>query len=132
MSSNEELEEMIRHLQTKMVYLEGRVAQLETGRYPYPVNPTWPTTPPGPFYNKPKCGKCGIELSNVMGYVCPDAYCPTFMKAVAYSVAGTQTASVNASQVVERKKVDNPGWSDYESARHGEYYDGKWYPDRSR
>jgi hypothetical protein len=123
MSSNEELEEMIRHLQTRLVYLEGRVAQLESGRYPYPVNPTWPTTPPGPFYHKPKCGKCGIELSNVMGYVCSDAYCPTFMKAVAYSVAGTQTASVNASQVDMKKYQPRSG--DYDS-------EGKWYPDRSR
>jgi hypothetical protein len=106
-----------------MVYLEGRVAQLETGRYPYPVNPTWPTTPPGPFYHKPKCGKCGIELSNVMGYVCSDAYCPTFMKAVAYSVAGSQTASVNAPQVDMKKYQPRSG--DYDS-------EGKWYPDRSR
>jgi len=129
MSSNEELEEMIRHLQTRLVYLEGRVAQLESGRYPYPVNPTWPTTPPGPFYDKPKCRKCGMELSNVMGYVCPDTYCPTFMNAVAYSVAETfspsvaQTASVNAPQVDMKKYQPRNG--DYDS-------EGKWYPDRSR
>ncbi len=29
---------------------------------------------------KPKCQKCGIGLSGVMGYVCNDAQCPTFMK----------------------------------------------------
>jgi hypothetical protein len=106
-----------------MVYLEGRVAQLEAGKYlsyqPWPA----PTV-------KPKCSKCGMTLSDVMGYVCADTYCPTFPKVTCGT--GTQTASVNAPQVVERKKVDNPGWSDYESARHGEYYDGKWYPDRSR
>ena len=74
MSSNEELEEMIRHLQTRLVYLEGRVAQLEAGHRPYvSVHPT--------YYPKPKCGKCGMDLSNVMGYVCADTYCPTFMKA---------------------------------------------------
>ena len=30
---------------------------------------------------KPKCQKCGIALSGVMGYVCSDNNCPTFMKA---------------------------------------------------
>jgi hypothetical protein len=29
---------------------------------------------------KPKCQKCGIALSGVMGYVCGDSKCPTFMK----------------------------------------------------
>lgn len=29
---------------------------------------------------KPKCQKCGISLSGVMGYVCRDNHCPTFMK----------------------------------------------------
>jgi hypothetical protein len=122
MSSNEELEEMIRHLQTRLVYLDGRVAQLESGRYPYPVQPSWPTTPPGPFYHKPKCGKCGIELSNVMGYVCSDAYCPTFPN-VSFGVGGTQAASVNAPQVDMKKYQPRSG--DYDS-------EGKWYPDRSR
>ena len=79
MSSNEELEEMIRHLQTRLVYLEGRVAQLEAGHRPYNPQPIWPTTPPG-YYSKPKCSKCGMELSNVMGYVCAAIDCPTFMK----------------------------------------------------
>ena len=92
MNSNEELEEMIRHLQTRLVYLEGRVALLEAGRYPYPVQPSWPTTPPGTFYAKPKCSKCGMELSNVMGYVCADTYCPTFMN-VACGVGGTITTT---------------------------------------
>lgn len=29
---------------------------------------------------KPKCQKCGISLSGVMGYVCSDSKCPTFMR----------------------------------------------------
>lgn len=29
---------------------------------------------------KPKCQKCGIGLSGVLGYVCSDQHCPTFMK----------------------------------------------------
>jgi len=28
----------------------------------------------------PQCPKCGLGLSGVMGYVCSDQYCPTFMK----------------------------------------------------
>ena len=79
MSSNKELEEMVRHLQTRLVYLEGRVAQLEAGHRPYiqnqyghGLNPT--------YYPKPKCSKCGMDLSNVMGYVCAAIDCPTFLK----------------------------------------------------
>lgn len=30
---------------------------------------------------KPKCSKCGISLGGVLGYVCSDSKCPTFMKA---------------------------------------------------
>lgn len=83
MSSTEELEEMIRHLQTRMVYLEGRVAQLESGRYPH--QPIWPTTPPGwypPTNNGggTRCVKCGMVWKGVMGYVCPDTYCPVQLK----------------------------------------------------
>lgn len=82
MSSNEELEEMIRHLQTRMVYLEGRVAQLEAGRFPY-SNPAWnPATHPTQ-YTKMQCPKCGMNLSNLTGYVCGDITCPTFMRATA-------------------------------------------------
>jgi hypothetical protein len=39
---------------------------------PYPRDsiPTPPT----------KCSKCGLELNRVMGYVCSDQHCPTFMR----------------------------------------------------
>lgn len=42
-----------------------------------PYNPLFPTV----SQTKPQCPKCGIHLSGVMGYVCNDAQCPTFMKA---------------------------------------------------
>jgi len=35
-----------------------------------PMNPTYPP------YN-PTCGKCGLKLDTVMGYVCPNLDCPT-------------------------------------------------------
>lgn len=76
MNSNEELEEMIRHLQTRMVYLEGRVALLEANRYTHGHQP------------KPQCSKCGMALNNVMGYVCADNYCPTFMKVTCTPMRG--------------------------------------------
>jgi hypothetical protein len=40
-----------------------------------PYNPLMPTT-----WQKPKCSKCGMHLDKVMGYVCADNHCPTFMK----------------------------------------------------
>ena len=83
-SKDIELEEMIQHLQTRMVYLEGRVAILETNKNPVaPTYPTWPA--PYPTINNSRCSKCGLILSNTMGYVCGDLYCPTFVKTVAYT-----------------------------------------------
>jgi hypothetical protein len=41
-----------------------------------PYNPLLPTT-----WQKPQCPKCGMYLDKVMGYVCVDSQCPTFMKA---------------------------------------------------
>jgi hypothetical protein len=41
-----------------------------------PYNPLLPTT-----WQKPQCPKCGMYLDKVMGYVCGDNHCPTFMKA---------------------------------------------------
>ena len=34
---------------------------------------------PVPFYSKPTCQKCGINLEGVMGYVCPHSDCPCGM-----------------------------------------------------
>ena len=28
-----------------------------------------------------KCSKCKIPFGNITGYVCPDVFCPTFLKA---------------------------------------------------
>lgn len=74
---------MIHQLQTKMVRLESRVAQLESGKYPYPAQPVWPMIVPGTMYGKLECPKCGRSLANLTGYVCSDNSCPTFMKATA-------------------------------------------------
>ena len=40
-----------------------------------PYDPLSPTT-----WQKPQCPKCGMYLDKVMGYVCGDSQCPTFMK----------------------------------------------------
>lgn len=39
------------------------------------VGDSWPTTKPIGV-EKPKCWQCGIQLSEVMGYVCSRANCP--------------------------------------------------------
>lgn len=67
---DQELEEMIRHLQKRMVYLEGRVALLETNRS---IN----------YFTQPpiaRCPMCGIDLNKPMGYVCSATNCPSFPK----------------------------------------------------
>jgi hypothetical protein len=62
--------------------LERRVAELErqgaTSKAigPKPQTPWFPE--PRTMGEKPRCGKCGIELHGVMGYVCPSGGdCPT-------------------------------------------------------
>ena len=53
---------------------------------PYKYDPlTYPQPWPAPFTPNPwpgvrNCAKCGINLDGVMGYVCNDTQCPTFMK----------------------------------------------------
>lgn len=46
-------------------------------RPPYDYNPLYPEVNSA----KPQCRKCGMQLDKVMGYVCGDVHCPTFMKA---------------------------------------------------
>lgn len=72
----------------KIANLERRVAQLEQAgrRYgpieakpatePLPSHPVWPIMPA--IGANPRCPKCNIELSSVMGYVCSQGgNCPT-------------------------------------------------------
>lgn len=41
-------------------------------------NGGYPGSPlPVPVYNEPRCGRCGISLSGMMGYVCADQKCPS-------------------------------------------------------
>ena len=51
----------------------------EKSKVPIPHTPIVPIpfTPvvPNPIVNK--CGQCGIELHQVMGYYCPQPNCPT-------------------------------------------------------
>ena len=46
--------------------------------FPRPMPTTPPTQPVWPGVRN--CSKCGINLDGVMGYVCSDQACPTFMK----------------------------------------------------
>lgn len=77
MSSTEELEEMIRHLQTRLVYLEGRVGQLEAGHNPAV---------------KSGCPKCGMKMTSPMGYVCAAADCPCFPRTYSMTIGGSTNA----------------------------------------
>lgn len=65
--------------------LERRVAELESRQVtrrvygPFEAKPaTQPLPYPEPYQLPiPSCGKCGLRLGEVMGYVCPNAGCPT-------------------------------------------------------
>lgn len=59
--------------QIKQQPLHSPMEQTPSRPYPYLKYPT-------ENYPKPQCSKCGIALSGVMGYVCNDMNCPTFMK----------------------------------------------------
>ena len=45
-----------------------------------PYSPSYPPPTPGPSFPPTTCSKCGLRLDQVMGYVCGDTYCPTFVK----------------------------------------------------
>jgi hypothetical protein len=48
---------------------------------PFPYPQPWPAPfTPNPWPVVRNCSKCGINLDGVMGYVCGDTNCPTFMK----------------------------------------------------
>lgn len=54
---------------------------IERGPVSSPVVPRMPipSLPPGSVKEyKPRCAKCGLDLSGPVGYVCPVANCPTF------------------------------------------------------
>ena len=47
----------------------------------FPPYIKYPTTDnPNPYPRVRSCSRCGINLTGVMGYVCSDQHCPTFMK----------------------------------------------------
>ncbi len=47
---------------------------------PNPIPPHVPYPRDGIPTPPLKCSKCGMEFRGVMGYVCADNHCPTFMK----------------------------------------------------
>ncbi len=61
------------NLHKRMVkWLEEQKNQYTPTIVPIPYDPTIPIVPP-----TSRCGKCGLELSQVMGYVCSQPNCPT-------------------------------------------------------
>jgi len=58
--------------------IEERLKKLEQERQqiPMPLPVPFPDPPQYPP-QKPQCSKCGLQLHDVMGYVCPRTDCPT-------------------------------------------------------
>jgi len=62
---------------------------------PYKYDPlTHPKPWPAPFTPNPwpgvlSCSRCGISLDGVMGYVCSDRQCPTFVHTWSGTITGT-------------------------------------------
>jgi hypothetical protein len=63
-------------------------------KYPTKDNPKpWPAPfTPNPWPGVLSCSKCGISLEGVMGYVCTDRQCPTFVHTWSGAITGTITA----------------------------------------
>ena len=63
-------------------------------KYPTKDNPKpWPAPfTPNPWPGVLSCSKCGISLEGVMGYVCTDRQCPTFVHTWSGTITGTITA----------------------------------------
>jgi len=59
--------------ESRIAELERRVTELEKAPKIVPTVPgVWP-----PTYKLDECRKCGIKLSGVMSYSCPQKDCPT-------------------------------------------------------
>jgi hypothetical protein len=64
-------------------------------KYPTKDNPfTYPKPWPAPYTPNPwpgilSCSRCGISLYGVMGYVCSDQQCPTFVHTWSGTITGT-------------------------------------------
>ena len=59
--------------------------------------PTYPPTYPRPdVLQQPfKCSRCGLRLDQVMGYVCNDSQCPTFVRVTSAAYSGQPWQSYN-------------------------------------
>ena len=74
--TREQLLEHIIYLQKKLLFLkEDEPVQSPPFVPPY-YNPLYPEV----NSQKPQCPKCKMRLDQVMGYVCGDVNCPTFMR----------------------------------------------------
>lgn len=76
------------------------------------------------FGAKDNCPKCGMTLSNVMGYVCASPNCPTFPNVTCVGAVGSTNQPEYPMGAV--------GAAGDIGHRNGDWYDGQWYPDRSR
>lgn len=68
----------IKQLEKKIAQLEERISYLEAAeriKQPFQPNP-WPLYPIQP---RRACPTCGLDLTNTMGYCCPNANCPCGM-----------------------------------------------------
>ncbi len=61
-----------------------------------PYSPSYPPLTPGPsFPPYTTCSRCGMRLDRVMGYVCNDSQCPTFLRVTSVTNTGPMWQSMN-------------------------------------
>ena len=73
-----DIEQIQKDLNWVVNYLTSRHEPVPTPPYVQPTN----------IYSS-DCTRCGINLSGVMGYVCTDRYCPTFMQVTSQKTSAT-------------------------------------------
>jgi hypothetical protein len=71
------IEDNFNEILRRLDKIEKTIRDITIPSYP---NPSRTVPFPPPYIPQNSCTKCGMSLEGVMGYVCNDRDCPTFMK----------------------------------------------------
>ncbi len=98
------MDEEIRGIQEDLRKLQERIERyLDFQQIDNPIiDPLIPSTPIDPNPVVAKCSECGLEMAQVMGYVCSHPKCPT---GIGGTYCGTGQPGHNARTTIEGKTI---------------------------